>query len=97
MSCKAVNKLVCRPTTCACPVSTEITGAMNAVPSQRVSSVPVHMEIISTPESLTSPNQVQVKYRVESEQSDLSEDENSVLEVQCEQKRGIGYEYNYNS
>ena len=34
----------------------------------------------------TPPNQVQVWYRVESEQSDLSKDENSVLEVQCEQK-----------
>ena len=71
---------------------TEVTGAMNAavtvvtVPSQLVFSVQVHMEIISTPESLTSPNQVQVQYRVESEQRDLSEDENSVLEVQCEQK-----------
>ena len=75
-----------KPMTSASHVATGATGATNVVmdtiPHKQV---PARMTLTSSQDQQMDPNLVQVPHTAGSEQSDLSDDEFSVLEVQLKQ------------
>ncbi len=84
---KAVSKLVQKPMTSASHVHTKDTGVTNAgLDTGPSKEGQVHTEIITTPTSRAGFHNVPVQNIVESDQSDLSEDEQCVLQVPLDQK-----------
>ena len=83
---KAVSSLMGKPMTSASHVATGATGATNVVVDTVTDKqVPARMALTSCQDQQMGPNLVQVQHTVGSEQSDLSDDELSMLEVQLKQ------------
>ena len=83
---KAVSSLMGKPMTSASHVATGATRATNVVvDTVPHKQVPARMALTSSQDQQMHPNLVQVQHTAESEQSDLSDDEFSVLEVQLTQ------------
>ena len=80
---KAISSLMAKPMTSASHVATGATNVVvDTVPDKQV---PARMVLTSSQDQQMGPNLVQVQHTVGSEQSELSDDEFSVLEVQLKQ------------
>ena len=83
---KAVSSLMGKPMTSASHVATGATGATNVVVDTVTDKqVPARMALTSCQDQQMGPNLVQVQHTVGSEQSDLSDNKFSMLEVQLKQ------------